>query len=188
MDRMSVCFALGRLQPVHRYRDVTIEYNVGAIIAEQKADHENHYLWRHSTIMSTRFFIRTLGYLGLIPFIIPAALVATNSVYSDFAIQIVETYAFGIICFLTGSWWGMSSAIDNRALIFLSNLYFVTAFLLLFLAPLWWSFAASVLLISIFALEQKKSLFPPLPQFYCQMRAILTIFSSCSMLVVHITR
>ncbi len=138
--------------------------------------------------MSTRFITRTLGYLGLIPFIIPAILVATNSGYSDFAIKIVEIYAFGIICFLTGSWWGMASLNDNRALIFLSNLYFVTAFLLLFLAPLWWSLAASVLLIGIFALEQKQSLFPLLPQFYRQMRTVLTVLSSSSMLVIHITR
>ena len=138
--------------------------------------------------MSTRFITRTLGYLGLIPFIIPAILVATNNGYSDFAIQIVEIYAFGIICFLTGSWWGMASLNDNRVLMFLSNLYFVTAFLLLILAPLWWSLAASVLLISIFALEQKQSLFPPLPQFYRQMRAVLTVLSSSSMLVIHITR
>jgi len=138
--------------------------------------------------MSTRFITRTLGYLGLIPFIIPAILVATNSGYSDFAIKIVEAYAFGIICFLTGSWWGMASLNNNRVLIFLSNVYFVAAFLLLFFAPLWWSLAASVLLIGIFALEQKQSLFPPLPQFYRQMRAILTVLSSSSMLVIHITR
>ncbi|MFT4606462.1 MAG: hypothetical protein ACI9YO_002369 [Gammaproteobacteria bacterium] len=138
--------------------------------------------------MSARSIIRILGYLGLIPFIIPAVLVATDSSYSDFATQVAETYAFGIICFLTGSWWGMSSSSDNRALIFLSNFYFVTAFLLLFLAPLWWSFAASVLLISIFALEQVKPLFPPLPQFYRQMRSILTILSSASMLFIHIVR
>lgn len=138
--------------------------------------------------MSARSIIRTLGYAGLIPFIIPAILVANISGYSDTAIQVANTYAFGIICFLTGSWWGMSSSNDNRALILLSNAYFLAAFLLLFFAPLWWSLAASVLLISIFALEQKKSLFPPLPQFYRQMRAILTILSSGSMLVIHIAR
>jgi hypothetical protein len=138
--------------------------------------------------MSARSIIRTLGYLGLIPFIFPAVLVATNSGYSDFAIQIAEVYAFGIICFLTGSWWGMSYSSDNRALIFLSNFYFLVAFLLLFLAPLWWSFAASILLISIFALEQRESLFPPLPRFYRQVRTILTLLSSGSMLVIHIAR
>lgn len=138
--------------------------------------------------MSARCIIRTLGYAGLIPFIIPAVLVATNSAYSDFAIQVAEIYAFGIICFLTGSWWGMSCSNDNRTLIVLSNVYFVTAFLLLFFAPLWWSFAAFILLISIFSLEQKKSLFPLLPTFYRQMRAILTLFSSGSMLLIHIAR
>jgi hypothetical protein len=138
--------------------------------------------------MTARSIIRTLGYAGLIPFIIPAVLVVTNSDYSDFAIEVSAIYAFGIICFLTGSWWGMSSLNDNRALIVLSNVYFLTAFLLLFFAPLWWSFAASVLLISIFALEQKKSLFPPLPDFYHKMRTILTLFSSASMLLIHIAR
>jgi hypothetical protein len=44
------------------------------------------------------------------------------------------------------------------------------------------------LLIGIFALEQKQSLFPSLPQFYRQMRAVLTVLSSSSMLVIHITR
>jgi hypothetical protein len=138
--------------------------------------------------MSVSSIIRTLGYSGLIPFVIPAILVATNSGYSDIATQVAETYAFGIICFLTGSWWGMSSTTEIRVLIFLSNIYFVLAFLILFLAPAWWSLAASVLLIGIFALEQKKSLFPPLPHFYRQMRAILTIISSGSMFVIHLTR
>jgi hypothetical protein len=137
--------------------------------------------------MSVSSIIRTLGYSGLIPFVIPAVLVATNSGYSDIATQVAETYAFGIICFLTGSWWGMSSTTEIRALILLSNIFFVVAFLILFLAPAWWSLAASVLLIGIFAFEQKKSLFPPLPHFYRQMRAILTIISSGSMLVIHLT-
>ncbi|MFT5811602.1 MAG: hypothetical protein ACI9KM_002373 [Rubritalea sp.] len=138
--------------------------------------------------MSASSIIRTLGYLGLIPFIIPAVLVATSDGYADVAAQVAEAYAFGIICFLAGSWWGMSSSNHNRTLILLSNFYFVIAFLLFFLAPLWWSFTASVLLISIFLLEQNKPLFPALPQFYRQMRVTLTILSSSSMLIIHIAR
>ena len=138
--------------------------------------------------MSARNIIHALGYAGLIPFVIPAVLVTTSSGYADLAVLIAETYAFGIICFLTGSWWGMASNADNRTVILLSNIYFITAFLLLFLTPEWWSFAASILLIGIFALEQIDTLFPSLPHYYRQMRAILTLISGSSMLIIHFAR
>ena len=138
--------------------------------------------------MSARNIIHILGYAGLIPFVIPAVLVVTSSGYADFAIPIAEAYAFGIICFLTGSWWGMASNTDNRIAILLSNIYFITAFLLLFLTPTWWSFVASILLFGIFALEQIHALFPSLPHFYRKMRAILTLISGSSMLIIHFTR
>ena len=135
--------------------------------------------------MSARSIIIALGYAGLIPFIIPAVLVATNTGYTDFAILIAETYAFAIICFLTGSWWGMASKADSRTVILLSNVYFISVFLIFLLIPAWWSFASSFLLIGIFTLEQRKSLFPSLPHYYRQMRAILTLFSASSMLIIH---
>lgn len=138
--------------------------------------------------MSARNIIHALGYAGLIPFIIPAALVVTSSSYTDFAVVIAETYAFGIICFLTGSWWGMASRTDSGAVILLSNIYFITAFLIIFLTPAWWSFAASILLVGIFALEQIDSLFPSLPHYYRKMRSILTLISGSSMLIIHFAR
>ena len=135
--------------------------------------------------MSARNIIHALGYAGLIPFVIPAVLVTTSSGYADLAVLIAETYAFGIICFLTGSWWGMASTTDSRSVILLSNIYFITAFLIMFLAPAWWSFAASILLVGIFALEQIDSLFPSLPHYYRKMRSILTLISGSSMLLIH---
>ena len=135
--------------------------------------------------MSTRSIIIALGYAGLIPFVIPAILVTTSSGYAALAALIAETYAFGIICFLTGSWWGMASTTDSRSVILLSNIYFITAFLIMFLAPAWWSFAASILLVGIFALEQIDSLFPSLPHYYRKMRSILTLISGSSMLLIH---
>ncbi len=135
--------------------------------------------------MSARSIIQALGYAGLIPFMIPAVLVITGSDHTDLTIVIAEAYAFGIICFLTGSWWGMASRADRRSVILLSNIYFITAFLLLFLTPEWWSFAASILLIGIFALEQIDRLFPSLPHYYRKMRSILTLISGSSMLIIH---
>jgi hypothetical protein len=136
--------------------------------------------------MSAPSVIRLLGYLGLIPFVVPAVLAAFNSDLSGTAIQVAETYSFGIICFLTGSWWGLSCSSNNRALILFSNFYFLVAFFLLLKFPLWWPLTASLLLMSIFALELKTSLFPSLPHFYRQMRGTLTILSSASMMFIHI--
>ena len=74
--------------------------------------------------MSAPRVMRLLGYLGLIPFIVPAVLAIFNSDLSGTAIQVAEAYSFGIICFLTGSWWGMSCSNNNSALILFSNFYF----------------------------------------------------------------
>jgi len=82
----------------------------------------------------------------------------------------------------------MACGTGNRVVIVLSNVYFVTAFLLMVITPGWWSLAASVLLIGIFGLEQNRSLFPALEQYYRTMRAILTLFSSGSMMVIHLAR
>jgi hypothetical protein len=138
--------------------------------------------------MPTQKLINALGFAGLIPFVVPAAMVANNVNYADFAIAIVEIYAFGIICFLVGSWWGMSLGTNNRVVVLISNVYFIGALLLLSLVPSWWSLTAAILLIGIFVLEQKRSFFPSLPKYYRRMRAFLTFISGSSMLIVHFAR
>ena len=138
--------------------------------------------------MSAHSIIKTLGYAGLIPFVIPAILVTFDIYDSAFATLVAETYAFGIICFLTGSWWGMASAPGNKVVIMLSNVYFLVAFLILLLAQQWWSLAASILLVGIFGLEWSRSLFPALSDEYRKLRAILTLVSSASILAIHLAR
>jgi len=136
--------------------------------------------------MSAHSIIKTLGYAGLIPFVIPAILVTFDIGDPAFATLVAETYAFGIICFLTGSWWGMAAAPGNRAVIMLSNVYFLVAFLILLLLQQWWSLTASILLAGIFGLEWSRSLFPVLSDSYRKLRAILTLVSSTSMFAIHL--
>ena len=138
--------------------------------------------------MSNISIIKALGYAGLIPFVIPAIVVMANIGDAEIATLIAETYAFGIICFLTGSWWGMAAKPGNHATIMLSNGYFLIAFMVLILAQQWWSLAASILLVGIFILEGSKSLFPALSDDYRKLRAILTLVSSASMLAIHLAR
>ena len=128
----------------------------------------------------------SLGYAGLIPFIVPAAMITANSVHSDFLISFTGAYAFGIICFLTGSWWGMALAPGSRSALLLSNLYFLVAFFIFLFASQVWSLAAAILLIGIYLAEQHSSLFSEFPETYRKMRAALTLLSGVSMLGIQI--
>lgn len=135
---------------------------------------------------SSQRVINTLGYAGLIPFVIPALLIILGSEYSQFLTTLVGSYAFGIICFLTGSWWGMGLLPGSRSALLLSNLYFLIAFFIFLFAIEVWVLASAVLLIGIFLAEQRSSLFPEFPASYRVMRTMLTLIASASMLAIHL--
>jgi len=139
-------------------------------------------------MISSQLITWALGLVGLIPFVIPAFLVVAGSGHADLSASIAETYAFGIICFLTGSWWGMALTPGHRAALLLSNLYFLAAFFIFLFALPWWPLAAAVLLIGIFVAELNTSLFPAFPDHYRNMRMALTLIASVSMLAIHLTR
>jgi len=135
---------------------------------------------------SSRQVANLLGIAGLIPFVAPAALVAIGSENAELYRRIGEVYAFGIICFLTGSWWGMSLKRENGRALLLSNLYFLAAFFVFLFAAQWWSLAAAVLLMSLFFAENSGSLFPDLDAHYRKLRAILTMVAGVSMLTLYL--
>ncbi len=127
-----------------------------------------------------------LGYCGLLPFVVPAVLVAMDSDHAPLALRIGEVYAFGIIAFLTGSWWGMSLQRANGKVLLLSNLYFLVALFIFLFAGQWWSLAAAILLMSLFFAENSSTLFPDMTVHYRKMRAILTLVASASMLALYL--
>jgi len=139
-------------------------------------------------MISVQTIYRMLGYAGLIPFVIPAYLVVTGSAHTNLSVTIAGAYAFGIICFLTGSWWGMGLTSAHRAPLLLSNLYFLVAFFIFLFALPWWPLASAVLLIGIFVAELNRLLFPEFPGLYRKMRTTLTLVASISMLAVHLFR
>ena len=131
---------------------------------------------------------RFLGYAGLIPFVVPAFLIATVSPYSEMSMAIIQIYAFGIISFLTGSWWGWGLSSGKAGLLLLSNLYFLSALFVFVMADHWWPLASAILFFSIFLAEKTSSLFGDLPQHYQKIRIILTMIASLSMLVTHLAK
>lgn len=134
----------------------------------------------------TRPVIQMLGYAGLVPFVAAALLVVLDSQYAIVARSLGEAYAFGIICFLCGSWWGMALDSGPRKALVLSNAYMLTAFFIFALAREWWSLAAAILLMSILFAEHNTGLFKDLPGHYRKLRSILTMVASASMLTLHL--
>jgi len=136
--------------------------------------------------VSQQRVINSLGYAGLIPFVIPALLIVFDSEHSPFLAALTEGYAFGIICFLTGSWWGIGLTPDSRSALLLSNFYFLIAFSIYLFATQVWALASAVLLMGLFLSEQLSTLFPEFPASYRMMRTILTLIASASMLAIHV--
>ena len=130
---------------------------------------------------TTHTAIHTLGVAGLIPFAAPVVLMIAGSDYAQAAYEMALTYAFAIICFLCGAWWGYSLKSDRRYPIILSNFYLLIAFFVFAFSPDWWSLTAPLLLIGIFATELNRSMFPGMPAFYRYLRAILTLVSASSL-------
>ncbi len=129
-----------------------------------------------------------LGFAGLIPFVAPAALLALDLGPATRLAGLIDAYAFGIICFLCGSWWGMAIARGSSAPLVASNLLFLLAFFLYFLAPQWWPLGAALLLAALFTAENRTGLLPRLPDHYRRMRALLTLFAALSMLLAQAAR
>ena len=127
-----------------------------------------------------------LGFAGLLPFVVPALLVVLQTRWAPLALDIGHAYAFGIISFLCGSWWGMGLERDDGKPLLLSNLYFLVALFIFVFAAQWWSLAAAILLMGLFFAENSSTLFPEIRSGYRKMRAILSLVASLSMLSLHL--
>ncbi len=130
--------------------------------------------------------ITLLGYAGLLPFVAATLVIAIDASWSTKALHLVSAYAFGIICFLTGSWWGLALRKNNTHALWLSNVFFLLCFFNYVLVPAWWPLAATLLLLAIFILEQNARLFPPFPTHYRTLRTLLTLVVGFCMLIVQV--
>ncbi len=136
--------------------------------------------------MPMRRVANSLGYAGLIPFVVPALLVLFGTPHADLSRSIAEAYGFGIVSFLCGSWWGMALRSDSRKILLSSNAYFLIAFLVFAFLPDWWSLTAVLLLVSMFVTEIRFVRLFAVHHYYTRMRAVLTTVASLSMLALHL--
>jgi len=135
--------------------------------------------------MTLQRIMNCLGYAGLLPFVIPTVMIAIDSHYAPHLKELVELYSFGIVCFLTGSWWGLGLTTGSRGALILSNLIFLLAFFFYLYKTDAWALVAALILIVMFLYEQRISQLMKLPSSYRIMRATLTLVASVSMLAIY---
>ncbi|MGK0268458.1 MAG: hypothetical protein ACI8Y3_001075 [Paraglaciecola sp.] len=131
--------------------------------------------------------IKILGYAGLIPFI---SLAVLSSVLTDnsLAIASLALYAFGIFTFLCGAWWPTADMHDAKFWrIVLSNILFLIAFFTFLLLPDQWLAIGAGLFILVWAIERFSTLIPKTSDTYSQLRMILTIVASLSMITTYLS-
>ena len=127
---------------------------------------------------------RLLGYGGLVPFFVPAILIVAGIGPLGTLLWLVNAYSFGIVCFLTGSWWGMALGANRWRALVMSNLYFLVAAGVFVFVPTWWPVVAAVLLIALYFAERDNNLLPPQDPAYRRLRLHLTVVASLSMFAV----
>lgn len=130
--------------------------------------------------------IKILGYAGLIPFI---SLAVLSSVLTDnsLAIASLALYAFGIFTFLCGAWWPTADMHDAKFWrIVLSNILFLIAFFTFLLLPEQWLAIGAGLFVIVWAIERFSTLIPKTSDTYSQLRMILTIVASLSMITTYL--
>jgi hypothetical protein len=131
--------------------------------------------------------IKILGYAGIIPFI---SLAVLSSVLTDnsLAIASLALYAFGIFTFLCGAWWPTADMHDAKFWrIVLSNILFLIAFFTFLLLPDQWLAIGAGLFILVWAIERFSTLIPKTSDTYSQLRMILTIVASLSMITTYLS-
>lgn len=130
--------------------------------------------------------VKTLGYVGLIPFI--GLTFLSTMIKSDALIEnALALYAFGIFSFLCGAWWPTTDMQDAKFWrVVLSNILFLTAFFSFLLLPNQWLAIGAALFIIIWAIEHFSSLLPEVSSSYKKMRTVLSVVASLSMLTTYI--
>lgn len=131
----------------------------------------------------TRKEIQILGYLGLIPFVVLGVWPWIFAGQSDWVARALALYAFGILCFLLGSWWGIALLRNDANVSILSNLVFLVAAAgAVLLPPPVWFLLAAFLFLLLLVMERRLMIFNRQPVYYAKLRLHLSLAASASLL------
>ncbi len=128
--------------------------------------------------------IQVLGYAGLLPFLALGIWPWISTEQSEWVTRTLALYAFGIICFLLGSWWGIALLRRDAKISIGSNIVFlIAAASMLFLPPPIWFLVATFLFLLLMLVERRLELFKPQPAYYARLRLNLSLAASASLLM-----
>ena len=132
----------------------------------------------------TRKEINILGYLGLIPFLGLGIWPWIFTSHSEWVARTLALYAFGILCFLLGSWWGIALLRNDANISVISNLVFLVAAAgVLLLPPPVWFLLATFLFLLLMIMERRLMIFKPQPVYYAKLRLNLSLAASAGLLL-----
>ena len=126
----------------------------------------------------------TLGFAGLLPFVVCSALLWWGPPAALLAAKVLTAYALAILCFLCGSWWGIGLLRGSAAPLLWSNALVVLAVAAFSLLP---SRAVAGLLSLGLAFswwfEGWHPVFRRQPPYYRRLRTALTLVALCALLL-----
>ncbi|MFL1404886.1 DUF3429 domain-containing protein [Marinobacter sp. M1N3S26] len=136
-----------------------------------------------------------VGLTGLIPFLIGAFGLFLVPAYSDWLMKWFYIYSAGILAFMSGVYWPVAMQLENRCYplspmvtLMISQVLFLTGSLTLLL-PLGWRAIIYPLLYIALCLIDVRWLYNYWPQWYRQLRLLLTaVVVICQLMVLAGTR
>lgn len=131
-----------------------------------------------------RIAIRTLGYLGAIPFITAIGILYSGVIEADVVASLLQVYALSVFAFLSGIWWVVGIFTGKSGLIWGSN--FLLLISLYNVVSLDSSTALFVLAAMYAVMWLCESAIPPFRVFnksYFKMRTILTAIVCFSLIL-----
>ena len=141
---------------------------------------------RNSNLLTTDVptTARLLGWSGLIPFCaLPLAMLWLPE-HAATAGEVLGYYAFGILCFLLGIWWGIGVMRGEPGVLLYSNGLFLVLFTARALLGLsGFMLVAALLFIAVLLLERILPVFQRQPRYYAIMRSQLSLVAAASLLI-----
>ena len=127
---------------------------------------------------------RALGWAGLLPFIALAAAMLLLPAMAAPAADLLAHYAFGILCFLLGTWWGIGVMRPDPAPLLWSNGLFIALFVaraMLQGAP--FLVISALLFVVVLLVARHLPAFRRQPAYYRALRARLSLVAATALLL-----
>lgn len=127
---------------------------------------------------------RLLGWAGLLPFLALAATPLLVPATAATAAILLSHYAFGILCFLLGTWWGIGVMRGDVQPLLWSNGLFIALFIARSaLQGASFMLAAALLFLVLLTVERRLAAFAAQPVYYAALRIRLSVVAAASLLL-----